>query len=99
MKLKTNFLDSKIFKEKLSHLKDIDFSLFVEDIPTSQEELSSINIITLHEPNEYFGKHDWVIQNKQLFNVILTWNDKVLYNCENASFLPFGHTCLSIVLG
>jgi hypothetical protein len=92
MKLKTNFFDSKIFKEKLNHLKDIDFSLFVEDIPTSQDELSSINIITLHEPNEYFGKHDWVIQNKQLFNVILTWNDKVLHNCENASFLPFGHT-------
>jgi len=92
MKIKTNFLESKIFEKKLSNLTDIDFSLFVEDIPTSQEELSSINIITLHEPNEYFGKHDWVIQNKHLFNVILTWNDKVLNNCENAIFLPFGHT-------
>jgi hypothetical protein len=94
MKLKTNFLDSKIFEKKLNYLKDIDFSLFVEDIPTSQEELSSINIITLHEPNEYFGKHDWAIQNKHLFDAILTWNDKVLNNCENAIFLPFGHTWL-----
>jgi hypothetical protein len=92
MKIKTNFLDPKIFEEKLNHLKDIDFSLFVEDIPASQDELSSINIITLHEPNEYFGKHDWVIQNKHLFDAILTWNDKVLNNCENALFLPFGHT-------
>jgi len=92
MKLKINFLNHKIFEEKLKHLKDIDFSLFVEDIPTSQEELSFINIITLHEPNEYFGKHDWVIQNKHLFDVILTWNDKILNNCENAMFLPFGHT-------
>lgn len=92
MKIKTNFLDPKIFEEKLSNVKDIDFSLFVEDIPASQEELSSINIITLHEPNEYFGKHDWVIQNKHLFDAILTWNDKVLNNCENAIFLPFGHT-------
>jgi hypothetical protein len=92
MKIKTNFLDYKIFEEKLSHFKNIDFSLFVEDIPTSQEELSSINIISLHEPNEYFGKHDWVIQNQHLFDAILTWNDKVLNNCENAIFLPFGHT-------
>ncbi len=92
MKLKTNFLDPKIFEKKLENLKEIDFSLFVEDIPSLQEELSSINIVTLHEPNEYFGKHDWVIQNKHLFNVILTWDDKVLNNCENALFLPFGHT-------
>ena len=94
MKLKVNFLNPKIFEEKLNYLKDIDFSLFVEDIPISQEELSSITIIALYEPNEYFGKHDWVIQNKHLFNVILTWNDKVLNNCENAIYLPFGHTWL-----
>lgn len=79
--------------EKLLHsYKDVDFSLFIETIPENQTELSSINIISLHEPNEYFGKHDWVIQNKHLFNVILTWDDKVLNNCENAMFLPFGHT-------
>jgi hypothetical protein len=92
MKTKINFLDPKIFEEKLSHLKHIDFSLFIEELPQSQDELSSINIITLHEPNEYFNKHDWVIKNQHLFNVILTWNDKVLNNCENAMFLPFGHT-------
>jgi hypothetical protein len=92
MKIKSNFLDPKIFEEKLSYLKHIDFSLFVEDIPSSSDELSSINIITLHEPNEYFNKHDWVLQNKNLFNVILTWNDKILNNCDHAMFLPFGHT-------
>ncbi len=92
MKLKIDFLDKKIFEEKLDHLKDLDFSLFVECIPQSQEELSPINIITLYEPNEYFGKHDWVIQNKDLFNIIITWDDKILNSCENAIFLPFGHT-------
>ena len=92
MKIKSNFLDPKIFEEKLNHLKDIDFSLFVETHPKSQDELSPINIITLHEPNEYFGLHDWAIQNKDMFNIILTWDDKVLNNCENALFLPFGHT-------
>jgi hypothetical protein len=92
MKIKSNFLDPKIFEEKLDYLKHIDFSLFVETIPESQNDLSAINIISLHEPNEYFGLHDWVIQNKNIFNVILTWDDKVLNNCENAVFLPFGHT-------
>jgi hypothetical protein len=72
--------------------KDIDFSLFVETIPESQEELSKINIISLHEPNEYFNKHDWVIKNKHLFDVILTWDDKILNTCENSIYLPFGHT-------
>ena len=92
MKIKSNFFNSETFKEKLNHLKNIDFSLFVECIPSTHEELSSINIITLHEPNEYFGLHDWAIQNKDTFAAILTWDDKILNNCENAVFLPFGHT-------
>jgi len=94
MKIKIDFLNKDIFEEKLKHLKDIDFSLFVECIPQTQNELSPINIITLYEPNEYFGKSDWVIQNKDLFSVILTWDDKVLNNCDNAIYLPFGHTWL-----
>lgn len=92
MKIKSNFLNSEIFNEKLSYANNIDFSLFVETIPQSQNELSSINIISLHEPNEYFGLHDWVIQNYNLFDAILTWDDKVLNNCPNSIFLPFGHT-------
>lgn len=92
MKLKTRFFDSEIFEEKLLHLKHIDFSLFVECIPQIQDELSSINILAIYEPNEYFGLHDWAIQNQHLFNIILTWDDKVLNNCDNALFIPFGHS-------
>jgi hypothetical protein len=92
MKIFTNFFDKEIFEQKLLDLKNIDFSLFVETIPKHQEELSPINIISLYEPNEYFGLHDWVIQNKDLFNIILTWDDKVLNNCSNALYQPFGHT-------
>jgi hypothetical protein len=66
--------------------------LFLETIPEKDEELSSINIISLHEPNEYFKKHDWVIQNQKLFDIILTWDDKILNTCDNAVYLPFGHT-------
>jgi hypothetical protein len=94
MRIKTNFFDSKVFEEKLSHLNHIDFSLFVECMPQTQEELSPINILAIYEPNEYFGLHDWAIVNKDLFNIILTWDDKVLNNCDNALFTPFGHSWL-----
>jgi len=89
MKVKAIHFD---IEQYLHSCKDIDFSLFLETIPETQDELSSINIISIHEPNEYFGKHDWIIQNKNLFDVILTWNDKILNTCENAIYLPFGHT-------
>ena len=94
MILKVKHFDEQVFKDKLQHLSHLDFSLFVETPPQSQDELSPINIISFQEPNEYFGLHDWTIQNKDLFNIILTQSDKVLNNCDNAMFLPFGSTWL-----
>lgn len=93
MKLFVDHFDPKIFETKLKHLAHLDFSLFIETAPKSQEDISPINIISFQEPNEYFGLHDWVIQNKELFQIILTWDDKVLRNCKGQSiFQPFGHT-------
>jgi hypothetical protein len=94
MKLFVNHLNKENIESNLEECKHIDFSLFIDDIPKSQDDLSSINIMVFQEPNEYFGLHDYAIQNKDLFNVILTWSDKVLNNCENAIFLPFGSTWL-----
>jgi hypothetical protein len=92
MKIRVNHFDIEVFKKKLTHLENIDFSLFIDDVPKSQEDLSPVNIMVLQEPNEYFGYHDWAIANKELFSVILTWDDKILNTCDNAVFLPFGHT-------
>lgn len=94
MKLFVNHFNKEYFRSKLSHLEHIDFSLFIDHLPQSPDNLSSINIISFQEPNEYFGHHDWVNQNKDLFNVILTWSDKVLNHCDNALFIPFGSTWL-----
>jgi hypothetical protein len=94
MKLFIDFNDEKRFIPKLKDIEHIDFSLFLDCSPKNKEELSSINILVLVEPNEYFGLHDWAIQNKNLFSFILTYNDKVLNNCENAVYLPFGFTFL-----
>jgi len=92
MKVFSKFFDPKTFEEKLPHLKHVDFSLFVDEVPQKQEDLSSINIMVLAEPNEYFGLHDWTIHNKNLFQVILTWDDKILNTCDNSLFFPFGQT-------
>jgi hypothetical protein len=92
MKIFTKFFDPEVFEKKLLHLKDINFSLFVDDIPQKQEDLSPINILVLTEPNEYFGMHDWAIENQNMFNVILTQSDKLLNNCSNVLYQPFGHT-------
>ena len=92
MKLKIKHFDVKVFEKIFEPFKDINFSLFVDDIPQSFDELSDINILVLQEPNEYFGLHDWAIQNQSQFHAILTWDDKVLNNCENSMLLPFGHT-------
>jgi hypothetical protein len=92
MKLKIKHFQQEIFEQKLDHLANIHWSLFVDDIPTEQNDLSTFNVLVLQEPNEYFGIHDWAIENKHLFSFILTWDDKVLNNCDNALYLPFGHT-------
>ena len=82
MKIFSKFFNPKTFEEKLSHLKHVDFSLFVDEIPQKQDDFSSINIMVLAEPNEYFNLHDWTIQNKNMFQAILTWNDKILNTCD-----------------
>ena len=99
MKLFINHFEKSSFETKLDHLKNIDFSLFVDYVPKTNEDLSSINIFVLQEPNEYFGYHDWVIKNQYLFNIILTWDDKVLNSCENAIFLPFGSSWITEEIG
>ena len=42
------------------------------------------------EPNQLFGIHDWALQNHHLFDLILTWGETILNNCNNAYPFPFG---------
>jgi hypothetical protein len=95
MKLYINFFPEDQVRKKFANLQRVNFSFFQDFRPTSAEQLSKINIFSHQEPNEYFGHHDWVINNHRLFSLILTWSDKVLNNCPNAIFQPFGSTWLS----
>ena len=94
MKIFTKHTDHKpIYEEKLKAYSHVDFTLYV-DTPNNYIVDSPLNIIVLQEPDEYFGLHTWTIQNQDQFQLILSWNDKVLNNCTQAMYNPFGHTWL-----
>jgi len=93
MKLFIHHISTENIEKYLTNLgiNHIDFSLFVDGVPSSYDDLSSINILVLQEPNEYFKLHDWTIKNHNMFSIILTWSDIVLNNCPNSIFFPFGN--------
>jgi hypothetical protein len=96
MYIKSNFIEKSSFEKSFSdRLKDVNFSFFFDYKPSIEElSINEINVYAHEEPNEYFGHHDWIIENSHLFSFILTWSDKVLNNCENSIFFPFGTTWL-----
>jgi hypothetical protein len=69
-------------------LKQMDkpITFFYDFIPQNQSQLSinPYNFIMLHEPDEFFGMHTWVLNNYHLFTGILTWSETLLNNCPNA---------------
>jgi len=95
MKVYTQHYPVTSFVEKMEHLKHLNFSFFLDCLPESTDQLSPINIWAHQEPNEYTGYHDWIIKNRNLFSLILTWNDKIRANCPQAIFQPFGSSWLS----
>ena len=91
MKIFSNFIPQERYEKRLG-LKDKPITLFNDYPPKNLEELqiNPINILIVNEPNEFFGIHDWAIQNQHLFNIILTWSQKVLDNCENSTLFYHG---------
>jgi len=68
-------------------------TLFYDYIPQNVEQLqiNPYNFLMLHEPNEFFGMHTWVLNNSQYLTGVLTWNDELLSICENTTL--FYHSC------
>lgn len=93
MKIFSNFIsETDPIYDGLKNLeKPITF--FYDYIPKNIEqlEINPYNFIMLHEPDEFFGMHTWVLNSPNLFTGILTWNDTLLQNCDNA--VLFHHGC------
>jgi len=93
MNIFSNFIEKERWERALQDLKDVDFSFFYDYVPSQVEaELSNINIFVACEPNEYFGHHDFAINNHESLSLILTWSDKVLNNTPNSVFSFYGES-------
>jgi hypothetical protein len=85
----SNFRDSKTDPYLISlneTFKDKPITFWFDKLPTNSNQLTlnPYNFIMLSEPDEFFGLHTWVKHNHTLFTGILTWNDMLLNECDNA---------------
>jgi hypothetical protein len=96
MKIFSNFIPQHRFENRLASLKDKAITIFNDYPPKTREELevNPINIFICNEPNEFFGIHDWVIKNHELFTLVLTWSRDVLFHCPNAVLFHHGDSNL-----
>lgn len=93
MNIFSNFVIEERYQRGFKDLSYLDFSLFNDYRPNFQElSLSPINIFIAGEPNEYFGNHDWIIQNKDSFSLILTCYKELINKCDNAIYCPYGES-------
>lgn len=92
LKLLTDFKTIDDFGFLYPKYKDKPITIFNDRLPRNFDELSynPYNILIIHEPNEFFGFHNWVIQNYNLFSVIFTWSELILNSCPNAVFFDHG---------
>lgn len=92
LKVFTNFKTHKEFNFLFDKFKDKPITLFNDYVPKSYDDLNHnpYNIFIAHEPNEFFGIHNWLIQNHSLFSVILTWNETIINSCSNAILFDHG---------
>jgi hypothetical protein len=88
MKILSNFRSENdpyflFIKQRYSN-KPITF--WYDKLPESikQLELNPYNFLFLHEPNEFFGYHTNTLKLSHYYTAILTWNDMLLTQCDNA---------------
>jgi hypothetical protein len=98
MKILSNFRDSEsdpylfFIKEKY---KNKPFTFWYDKLPDSIDQLNinPYNFLFLHEPNEFFGLHNYAEKYSHLFTAILTWNETLLNNLSNTvNFTYSGQT-------
>lgn len=92
MVIKSGYIVPKYyFKEIEEEFKDLPVGLFMDHIPTAEDLYNNpINFMLLHEPNEFFGFHDWAYNNSSFFSGILTYNQKLIDSISNAIPFTFG---------
>ena len=54
------------------------------------DQFSDYKVLVQIEPPSILNIEDQIIRDKKKFDLILTWNKKILANCENSELFPFG---------
>jgi hypothetical protein len=92
LKILTDFKTEEDFNFLYSKFKNKPITIFNDRLPKNKAELeyNPYNFFIVHEPNEFFGIHNWIITNYNLFSAILTWSEPILNLCPNAVFLDHG---------
>ena len=98
MNIISNFRDPEtdpylLFIKQRYDNKPITF--WYDKLPESPEQLkiNPYNFLFLHEPNEFFGYHNNAAKLSHYYTAILTWNDMLLNQCDNAvNFTYSGQT-------
>lgn len=92
LKIFTDFKTKEDFNFLYNKFKDKPITIFNDRLPRNITELeyNPYNFFILHEPNEFFGFHNWIINNNNLFSAIFTWSEDVLNNCSNSILFDHG---------
>jgi hypothetical protein len=92
LKIFTDFKTLNDFDFLYPKYKDKPITIFNDRLPKNYDELglNPYNFLIIHEPNEFFGMHKWVIQNYHLFSAILTWSEDIINSCPNAILFDHG---------
>lgn len=77
---------------KIEEHFDIPVNIFVDNYSLQLKKLEGLNIAIVCEPKAIINNNSFFIENQNYFDVILTHDDDILKNCENAEFFEFG-TC------
>jgi len=84
-----NFRDPKTDPYLLylqNNYKDYPFTFWYDKLPSNIEELklNPYNFLFLHEPNEFFNLHSNALPISSTFTAVLTWNELLLNQVDNA---------------
>jgi len=93
MYLRCECIEQRMFETAFKNFKHIPFSFFFDCIPTIEQlSINEINIYAHSEPDEYLGRHKWLLENANLFSYVMTWNQEILDKYSHARLMPYAES-------
>jgi len=89
MKIHQKFRIEGYFDNFIEKYKDYPITIYT-DHPVQPQDIdyNRINLFMIHEPNEIFNIHNWVIQNHHLFHGVISWSKDLVKSIPNGIEFP-----------